>query len=67
MADRKQLLIVAHMPSPNTKNLAENVRAGASDENISGVDVLLQSPFDTSPEDVFACDAIILGTTENLG
>jgi hypothetical protein len=27
----------------------------------------LKSPFDTTADDVLSCDAIILGTTENLG
>lgn len=67
MADKKRLLIVAHMPSPNTRKLAESVLAGATHEDVSNVDAILQSPFDTSAEDVFNCNAIILGTTENLG
>lgn len=67
MAGKKRLLIVAHMPSPNTRNMAEKVLEGATSEDISEVEARLQSPFDTVPEDVFACDAIILGTTENLG
>lgn len=66
MADKK-LLIVAHMPSPNTRKMAEKVKEGASCQDITGVTAVLKSPFDTSAEDVFACDAIILGTTENLG
>lgn len=67
MADKKRLLIVAHMPSPNTCKLAEKVLTGATQEDITEVETLLKSPFDTTPEDVFACNAIILGTTENLG
>ena len=63
----KQLLIVAHMPSANTRQMAEKVLAGASSDEVFGVETRLQSPFDTSPQDVLACDAIILGTTENLG
>lgn len=67
MHTAKQLLIVAHMPSDNTRKLAAKVLAGAVNEGVSGVQARLQSPFDTSPEDVLGCDAIILGTTENLG
>lgn len=63
----KKLLIVAHMPSANTQRLAECVKAGACRDEVTDVDTTLKSPFDTTQEDVFACDAIILGTTENLG
>ena len=63
----KKLLIVANMPSDNTKRLAEQVLAGANSDEAEGVRTLLRSPFDTSPQDVIECDAIILGTTENLG
>ena len=67
VSNAKQLLIVAHMPSANTRNMAEKVLEGASNPDINGVETRLLSPFDTEPEDVMACDAIILGTTENLG
>ncbi|MFA5631584.1 MAG: flavodoxin family protein [Porticoccaceae bacterium] len=65
--DTKTLLIVAHMPSDNTRHLAEQVLAGASSDDAEQVHALLRTPFETSPDDVIACDAIILGTTENLG
>ncbi|MDX1692934.1 MAG: flavodoxin family protein [Ketobacteraceae bacterium] len=64
---QKTLLIVAHTPSPNTRKMADKVLQGATVEDITGVNTRLLSPFDATPEDVFACDAIILGTTENLG
>ena len=63
----KRLLIVGHVPSPNTQRLREAAEAGARDESIEGVDVVAKSPFDTAPEDVLEADGIILGTTENLG
>lgn len=63
----KQLLIVAHAPSENTRRLREAVAAGARHPDISGIAVSVQSPFDTEPEHVLAADGIILGTTENLG
>ena len=63
----KQLLIVGHVPSPNTRVLRDAVERGANHPDISGVDVRALSPFDTHPEDVKAAGAIILGTTENLG
>ncbi|MBW0149184.1 flavodoxin family protein [Marinobacter arenosus] len=67
MENRKQLLIVAHAPSPNTLKLREAVERGACHEDIENVDVRVLAPLQAGPEDVLACDAIILGTTENLG
>ncbi|PAV26707.1 flavodoxin [Tamilnaduibacter salinus] len=66
MANR-QLLIVAHAPSHNTMTLRDAVARGARHDDIEAVDVTVKAPLDAGPEDVFACDAIILGTTENLG
>lgn len=63
----RRLLIVAHAPSPNTGRLLEALLAGARAEAGQAVDVAAQSPFDTGPEHVLAAQAIILGTTENLG
>ena len=40
---------------------------GARHEDIESVEVKVMAPLDAGPEDVLACDAIILGTTENLG
>ncbi|MEM7427151.1 MAG: flavodoxin family protein [Pseudomonadota bacterium] len=63
----KQLLIVGHVPSPNTQILRDAVERGANHADIDGVLVRALSPFDTVPDDVKAAGAIILGTTENLG
>ncbi len=67
MANNKTLLIVAHVPSPNTRLLAEKATAGARHPDIEAVTTLCQNPFETTPDDVLACDGIIMGTTENLG
>lgn len=63
----KQLLIVAHVPSDNTRALRDAVVRGASSEDIDGVAVRALTPFEAGPDDVRAADAIVLGTTENLG
>ena len=63
----KRLLIVAHVPSPNTARLMEAVVAGANSPDISGVNAIAKNPFDATSEDVMAANGIILGTTENLG
>ncbi|MEX0692883.1 MAG: flavodoxin family protein [Rhodospirillales bacterium] len=66
MAD-KQLLIIGHVPSPNTQKLRDAALAGATSKDIAGVAVRALSPFDAGPDDVLQADAVILGTTENLG
>lgn len=63
----KQLLIVAHAPSDNTRKLVEAVLKGAQHADIQGVSVSWKPPLQAQPEDVLQADAIILGTTENLG
>ena len=64
---RKKLLVVAHAPSPNTRTLRDAIARGASNSEIETVDVTVLAPLDAGPDDVLAGDAIILGTTENLG
>lgn len=63
----KQLLIVAHIPSENTRRLREAVLEGALAPEIVGVESRALSPFEAGPEDLLAADGVILGTTENLG
>ncbi len=63
----KTLLIVAHIPSPNTMTLRNAVIRGAENQDISGVDVVVRTPFEADAEDVLLADGILLGTTENLG
>ncbi|MDY7116045.1 flavodoxin family protein [Halomonas sp. SSL-5] len=63
----KRLLIVAHAPSPNTERLRGAAEGGARHPDIEGVEVSVKAPLEAGPEDVLACDAILLGTTENLG
>lgn len=63
----KQLLIVAHAPSPNTLKLRDAAERGARHPDIDRVEVVVKPPLEAGPEDVLACDTILLGTTENLG
>ncbi|WP_298450204.1 flavodoxin family protein [uncultured Marinobacter sp.] len=67
MDRKKRLLIVSHAPSPNTLTLRDAVAQGAGHEDIENVEITVLAPLDAGPDDVLACDAIILGTTENLG
>ncbi len=63
----KTLLVIGHVPSKNTRALRDAVVEGARADGIDDVDVHELSPFDAGPADVLAADAVILGTTENLG
>jgi len=63
----KRLLIVAHAPSPNTLRLREAAERGARHPDIEAIEVVVKPPLEAGPEDVLACDAILLGTPENLG
>jgi len=67
MNHAKQLLVVAHAPSPNTQALRDAVLRGARHPEISGVEVRYVPPLQATADDVLAADAVILGTTENLG
>src|SRR5229473_2107833 len=61
----KRLLIVAHAPSENTLALRAAVERGALSETDIAVRVV--APLKAGPDDVLAAQAVILGTTENLG
>ena len=58
---------MAHAPSVNTRRLRDAVVAGAGSPDIQGIAVSVKTPFEAGPPDVLAAQAIILGTTENLG
>ena len=63
----KQLLIIAHMPSPNTKTLAKAGLDACLDPAFGTVKARLLSPFDVTSPDLLAADGVIIGTTENIG
>lgn len=63
---RKKLLIIAHCPSPNTKEMAAALIDGANSSDLDSVTVQLKSPFDCDAQDVLQADALILFTTENF-
>ena len=63
----RHLLLVAHAPSDNTARLRDAVLRGASAATIENVKARWVAPLDATPDDVLQADAIILGTTENLG
>ncbi|MCG8316453.1 MAG: flavodoxin family protein [Pseudomonadales bacterium] len=67
MMNRKKLLIIAHAPSKNTKKMANAVVKGATNPEIEDVEVVCKAPLDTQPDDIISAQAVIIGTTENLG
>lgn len=68
IADRvvKKLLIVANVPSDNTRALASATLRGASHEDIDGVEAQLLQPLEADANAVLNADGIIIGTTENF-
>lgn len=61
------LLVVSHSRSGGTQALTDAVVAGASSDDVEGVDVLIRPAFDATADDVRAATAIVLGTPENFG
>lgn len=63
----KKLLIIDHAPSTNTQKMRDAVLTGVAKQNLENLHFRYLSPLQAQPQDVLECDAIILGTTENLG
>ncbi len=61
------LLIVHHTPSPALQAMFEAVVAGATTEEIEGVDVVRRPALAATAGDVLAADGYLLGTPANLG
>ncbi len=62
-----RLLIVHHTPSPSVQAMFEAVVAGASTDEIEGVEVVRRPALAATPQDAMAADGYILGTPANLG
>lgn len=62
-----RLLVVHHTPSPALQEVLEQVLAGARDDAIEGVDVVVRPALTASPVDVLEADGYLLGTPANLG
>ena len=63
----KNLLIIAHAPSDNTKKMVTSVLRGASHADTMSTVVRILSPTDATAADILSADALIIGTVENLG
>ena len=62
----KQVLIIAHAPSPNLQRMLDAIVRGAQQEDIENIAVRVVPPLEAGPDDVLVADAIILMTPENL-
>ena len=62
-----RLLIVHHTPSPTMHTLLEAVRAGATNDQIEGVEVVVLPALTATAVDVLDADGYLLGTPANLG
>jgi multimeric flavodoxin WrbA len=62
-----RLLLVHHTPSPAMHTLFEAVRAGATDSQIEGVEVVVRPALGATAVDVLEADGYLLGTPANLG
>jgi multimeric flavodoxin WrbA len=62
-----KLLIVHHTPSPNVQALFEAVVAGATTDEIEGVEVVRKPALSATVSDALDADGYLLGTPANLG
>ena len=62
-----RLLIVHHTPSPALHTLFEAAHAGATDPQITGVEVVARPALVATAVDVLEADGYLLGTPANLG
>ena len=61
------LLIVHHSPTAGVRSLTDAVVAGAHDDAIEGVEVVVRPALEAQAADVLAADGYLLGTTANFG
>ena len=62
-----RLLLVHHSPTPTVQRLTDSVLAGARDDEIEGVEVVVMPALYAHADDVLAADGVLLGTTANFG
>lgn len=61
------LLVVHHSPTPTVRSLTDAVLAGARDDEIAGVQVVVRPALEATAADVLAADGYLLGTPANFG
>lgn len=62
-----RLLVVHHSPTPTAQALTDAVVAGANDDAIEGVEVVVREALEAGADDVLGADGYLLGTTANFG
>ena len=62
-----RLLIVHHSPTDLVQKLTDAVVAGANDDEIDGVEVVVKQALEADADDVLSADGYLLGTTANFG
>ncbi len=62
-----RLLVVHHSPTPTVVSLTDAVLAGARDDAIQGVEVVVRPALEAGAGDVLGADGYLLGTTANFG
>lgn len=67
MPDKKTLLIIAHAPSDNTNRMLQAIIKGANHSDLTNIETTYLAPLNTQVSDIMSAQAIIIGTTENLG
>jgi multimeric flavodoxin WrbA len=58
---------VHHTTSPATAELLDAAVRGATDPEITGVDVVRRAALAATASDVLSCDGLVLGTPANIG
>lgn len=61
------VLLVAHAPTEGTRTLRDALAAGAGDELIEDVTVVVRTPLETTADDLNAADGVLLLSTANFG
>ena len=62
-----RLLVVHHVPTPAVRALADAASAGARDDAIEGVEVVVRPALEATAGDVLGADGYLLGTPANFG
>jgi NAD(P)H-dependent FMN reductase len=62
-----RLLVVHHSPTDTVQSLTDAVVAGARDDLIEGVEVVVRAALEATADDVLGADGYLLGTTANFG
>jgi NAD(P)H-dependent FMN reductase len=62
-----RLLVVHHSPTPTLRAITDQVVAGAHDDAIAGVDVVVREALAVDAGEATGADGFVLGTSANFG